>query len=162
HRRFRVLISKWCAGGNTTVFLHRRRWPILSHPVRCCRSRQPGKSSVVTNLIILGSKSVQLRNYWLAVVGVLFILVGRLAAQADPEPKNGKVVVPIALKPNDYPKPISRVYLLPECREAIPGNRVQMFLRCFMEQDNFFGRAESEKREKWNQMPLKDLPVAEL
>jgi len=52
--------------------------------------------------------------------------------------------------------------LLPELREAIPGNRVQMFLRCFMEQDNFFGRAESEKREKWNQMPLKDLPVAEL
>jgi len=106
--------------------------------------------------------SVQSRTIWLVALVALFILVDQSAAQTDPEPKDGKVVYPIALTPKPYLKPISRVYLLPELREAIPGNRVQMFLRCFMEQDNFFGRAESEKREKWNQMPLKDLPVVEL
>ena len=105
---------------------------------------------------------MQSRTLWLAALVALFILVGRSAAQTDPEPKDGKVVYPITLTPKPYLKPISRVYLLPELREAIPGNRVQMFLRCFMEQDNFFGRAESEKREKWSQMPLKDLPAAEL
>src|SRR5258707_890347 len=71
------------------------------------------------------------------------------------------VTLTLRLTPNDYPKPASRAYLLPEFSESIQGNRVQMFLRCFMEQDSFFGRAESERRQKWNEMPLKDLPLKE-
>lgn len=101
-------------------------------------------------------------NHFLVAAIVLFTLGGRALAQPDPEPKDGKVVYTVTLTPTDYLQPISRAYLLPEQRETIPGNRVQMFLRCFMEQDNFFGRTESEKREKWNQMPLRELPLAEV
>ena len=68
------------------------------------------------------------------------------------------MIVSVSLTPQDYPRPVSRAYLLPEYSESIPGNRVQMFLRCFMEQDTFFGQAESQRREKWREMPLKDLP----
>jgi thiol-disulfide isomerase/thioredoxin len=81
-------------------------------------------------------------------------------SEVQPSPNGGRVA--LLLTPSDYAKPVSRHYLLPEVREAIPGNRVQMFLRCFMEQDSFFGREESERREKWNAMPLKDLPIADL
>src|SRR5438132_3617846 len=85
-----------------------------------------------------------------------------LVAQPPVEPKDGKVVIPISLKPTAPPKPLSSAYLLPEAAESIPGNRVQQFLRSFMEQDSLFGKAESDKRQKWNEMPLKDLPVNEL
>lgn len=68
----------------------------------------------------------------------------------------------MTITPSGARKPASRDFLLPEFRQAIPGNRVQMFLRCFMEQDIFFGKVESEKRHKWIEMALKDLPVNEL
>src|SRR5260221_6403348 len=98
----------------------------------------------------------------LAVSIVALVASGRAAAQLDPEPKDGKVTYAVTLSPATYPTPASRVYLLPEFNESIPGNRVQMFLRCFMEQDTFFGKAESEKRRKWAEMPIKDLPVDEV
>lgn len=83
-------------------------------------------------------------------------------AQPNPEVKNGRVTLSVFLKPTDYLKPVSRAYLLPQYSESIPGNRVQMFLRCFMEQDNFFGKTETDKREKWNETPLNKLPLAEV
>jgi hypothetical protein len=85
-----------------------------------------------------------------------------VSAQPPLVPKDGKVVIPISLKPTAPPKPLSSAYLLPEAVESIPGNRVQMFLRSFMEQDRLYGKEESEKRQKWNEMPLKDLPVKDL
>jgi len=88
---------------------------------------------------------------------ILFIgLASPAMAQPDREPKDGKMVYPMALSPTPFRQPVSRDYLLPEYRESIQGNKVQMFLRCFMEQDNFFGREESEKREKWNQLAIDD------
>jgi hypothetical protein len=98
----------------------------------------------------------------LAALAAVLAAAGRAPAQPDLVPKDGRVTIPVALTPSDYPKPASRAYLLPEYRESIPGNRVQMFLRCFMEQDTFFGKVETEKREKWNALPLKDLPLSEL
>jgi hypothetical protein len=85
-------------------------------------------------------------------------------AQAQPDlvAKNGRVTIEIVLTPSDYLKPVSRTYLLPQYAESIPGNSVQMFLRCFMERSNMFGQAESELREKWNAAPLKDLPAGQL
>src|SRR5262245_30069359 len=81
-----------------------------------------------------------------------------LFAQPDPEPKDGKLVISLNLQPTAAPKPLSSAHLLPEAVQSIPGNRVQMFLRSFMEQYNLFGRAESDKRQKWNEMPIKDVP----
>jgi hypothetical protein len=98
----------------------------------------------------------------LAALAAVLAAAGRAPAQPALVPKDGRVTIPVALTPSDYPKPASRAYLLPEYRESIPGNRVQMFLRCFMEQDTFYGKAETEKRLAWNALPLKDLPLAEL
>jgi hypothetical protein len=98
------------------------------------------------------------------VATVLFVaaLNSHTHAQPNPEVKNNRITISVFLKPNDYLKPVSRAYLLPQYSESIPGNRVQMFLRCFMEQDNFFGRAESDKRETWNETPLNKLPLNEV
>ena len=93
-----------------------------------------------------------------AGAAILLALAGPLAAQPPLVAKDGKVVIPMTLSPAAAPKPASQYYLLPEFKDAIPGNKVQMFLRCFMEQDQFFGRDESAKREKWNEMPLAELP----
>src|SRR5262249_23098910 len=66
--------------------------------------------------------------------------------------------IPISLKLSAPPTPLSAGYLLPEAAESIPGNRVQMFLRSFMEQDNLYSKAEADKRQKWNETPLSELP----
>jgi hypothetical protein len=97
-----------------------------------------------------------------AVLGACLVLTHPAPAQPEQEPANGRMTVSIHLTPRDYPRPASRVFLLPEFAESIQGNRVQMFLRCFMEQDNFFGKTETNRREAWNQMALADLPLAEV
>jgi hypothetical protein len=89
-------------------------------------------------------------------------LTPHVQAQHQPPVRDGKVSFELVLKPTDFLKPISRAYLLPEFAESIPGNRVQMFLRCFMEQEGFFGLAESERRERWNQLPLDKLPLKDV
>jgi len=88
------------------------------------------------------------------VAAVLAAVAVPSFAQPPVEPKDGKVVYHLALSPAAVRKPLSRDYLLPEYRESIPGNKVQMFLRCFMEQDSFFGREESLKRQKWGELPI--------
>lgn len=95
--------------------------------------------------------------YRILLATILLLGLGLPAsAQPDREPKDGKMVYAMALSPTGVRKPLSRDYLLPEYRESIQGNKVQMFLRCFMEQDNFFGRVESDKREKWNVLAIDD------
>jgi hypothetical protein len=72
-------------------------------------------------------------------------------------------VVPLTVHPAAEPKPALKYQLLPEVRELKPGNPVQWYLRCFMEQRNFFFRKDVvETRAKQRMMPLKDLPAQEL
>ena len=97
-----------------------------------------------------------------ATVLICHLLSADARAQPDAVLKDGKLIIQLNLKPNDYLRPVSRGLLLPEYSESIPGNRVQMFLRCFCEQDFFFGKAETERRDAWNKLPLGELPVAEL
>jgi hypothetical protein len=90
----------------------------------------------------------------LAAAGLTVSALG----QPPVEPKDGKVVYRVTLHPTAPPTPLSSAHLLPEAAESIPGNRVQMFLRSFMEQDNLYAKAEVDKRQKWNEMPLNELP----
>jgi hypothetical protein len=90
---------------------------------------------------------------------VVAALTPHTHAQPNPVPKDGRVTIKLRLAPNDYLRPASRAHLLPEYAESLPGNPVQMFLRCFMEQTVFFGQAESEQRDKWNAAPLNELPL---
>ena len=95
------------------------------------------------------------KSYALAMIA---ILAATATAQPPIEPKDGKVTYTMTISPTAAPKPASKYYLLPEYRDSIEGNRVQMFLRCFMEQDHFFGFEQSQRREKLNLLPLSELP----
>jgi hypothetical protein len=61
------------------------------------------------------------------------------------------------------PKPALRYVLLPELKEINPGNPIQNYMKCFMEQHKFFFDKDAfERREKLLAMPLKELPAREL
>src|SRR6516165_5869716 len=95
-----------------------------------------------------------------ACVALLLLpVVGR--AQDPPEPT--EKVIRLTVDPAAERQPALFDQLLPELREMNPGNPILGYLKCFMEQDNFFNRKDVvEQREKWLEMPLKDLPVHEL
>lgn len=74
-----------------------------------------------------------------------------------------ETVVPMTVSPAAAPKPALKYYLLPEVRELKPGNPTQWYLRCFMEQRNFFFEKNSvAERARQQRMPLKDLPAENL
>lgn len=86
-----------------------------------------------------------------------------LAANAAAPPKLPAIVVRMTVQPKAAPKPALKYQLLPELREMNPGNPIQGYLKCFMEQSHFFGdKKVNEDREKWRTMPLKDLPLKEM
>ena len=91
------------------------------------------------------------------------ILVLPLVCRADDKPEPTETVIQVTVQPAPAPKPALRYQLLPELQEMNPGNAAQAYLQCFMEQNNFFYRKDAvENREKWQTMPLKDLPMKEL
>jgi hypothetical protein len=92
-----------------------------------------------------------------AVVGVLSLLP-RSAAQPPRAPKDGKLVVPLALSPAPVPVPALKYQLLPELRDLEPGNQIPAFYKCFMEQHAFYRSKDAlAQREKWLAAPLADL-----
>lgn len=86
----------------------------------------------------------------------MFALILSLAATADPVPR-------LSVSPAAAPKPALKYLLLPEVRELKSGNATQWYLRCFMEQRQFYFVKESvEQRARYRVMPLKELPAQEL
>jgi hypothetical protein len=82
-------------------------------------------------------------------------------AQAASEP--AETVISLTVQPMAAPKPALRYLLLPEMKELNPGNPVHGYLKCFMEQQNFFANKEAlARREQLLTMPLKELPAKEL
>jgi hypothetical protein len=78
-------------------------------------------------------------------------------------PAPTETVIPLKVQPARAAKPALRYQLLPELAEMEPGNAILGYLKCFMEQNQFFFAKESEeKRDKWAEMPLKDLPLKEI
>jgi hypothetical protein len=75
----------------------------------------------------------------------------------------GEVLVQLTVQPMGAPRPALKYQLLPELKEMNPGNPIQGYLKCFMEQQNFFfNQTSAENREKWAEIPLKELPRSEL
>ncbi|HVK15315.1 MAG TPA: hypothetical protein VM533_00105 [Fimbriiglobus sp.] len=89
----------------------------------------------------------------------LVLFAGRSAAQPAPEPKDGKVTIVMTVSPAAPPKPVSKYYLMLEYRDQQPGEKIGGFLRCFMEQNVFFNTENTEKRQKWLDTPLAELPT---
>jgi len=74
-----------------------------------------------------------------------------------------ETIVRLTVQPMAAPVPALKYQLLPELREMNPGNPVQGYLKCFMEQQNFFfNPASIQNQEKWSTMPLHELPLKEL
>jgi hypothetical protein len=85
-----------------------------------------------------------------------------LAAAGKP-PESTTTTVNLTVQPMAAPRPALKVQLLPELREINPGNPIFNYLRCYSEQQNFFfGKESVDNRERWQTMPLADLPVKEL
>src|SRR5437763_15896575 len=86
-------------------------------------------------------------------------------ALADPaaDPRPPEAVVPLTVSPAAAPKPALKYQLLPEVRELKPGNSAQWYLRCFMEQRNFFFNKDMvAQRARQRTMPLKELAANDL
>ena len=92
----------------------------------------------------------------------LLALVSTANAQPNPEPKDGKVTIPLTLSPTALPKPLSRYYLTPQYKEMQPGNRVPGYMKAYMEQASFFAKEPAAQREAWNLMKIEDLPLDEM
>jgi hypothetical protein len=96
-----------------------------------------------------------------AAMTALLLTVALAAPAADPRPP--EAVVAISAAPAAAPKPALKYQLLPEVRELKPGNPVQWYVRCFMEQRQFFFNKDMvAERARQRTMPLKDLPAEQL
>ncbi|HWG43411.1 MAG TPA: hypothetical protein VN688_11550 [Gemmataceae bacterium] len=91
------------------------------------------------------------------------LLVLPLASRAADAPEPTETVIRMKVQAVRAPKPALKYQLLPELREMNPGNPIQAYSKCFAEQYNWWRNKEVvEKREKWQTMPLKDLPLKEI
>jgi hypothetical protein len=82
---------------------------------------------------------------------------------ADQTITSSETVIHLTVQPVAAPKPALRYLLLPELKEMNPGNPIQGYLKCFMEQQKFFNeQASVERRDKLATMPLKELPAQDL
>ncbi|HET6572684.1 MAG TPA: hypothetical protein VFG68_03705 [Fimbriiglobus sp.] len=101
-----------------------------------------------------------MRSAWLVASFLgLTLIAGRSVAQPETKPKDGKLSLTLTVSPAAAPKPVSKYYLVPEYRDLQPGEKVGGFLRCFMEQNDFYNKENTDKRQKWLEMPLADLPA---
>jgi hypothetical protein len=92
----------------------------------------------------------------LSVCAVLFVLP--FVVRADDQPT--ETVVRLTISPAPDTRPALKYQLLPPLSEVNQGNAIQEYLRSFMEQNHFFHSKDAvEEREKWQTIPLKDLPL---
>jgi hypothetical protein len=87
----------------------------------------------------------------------LFVAVVTLAALPLAS-HAAETVVRLSVQPMPAPEPALKYLLLPEVRELKPGNPAQYYLRCFMEQRNFFFTKPGVALRERNQT----LPLAQL
>ena len=100
-----------------------------------------------------------MRCQWIVIAFVAGLLLpARGLAQPVVQPTDGKLIVKSKVSPAPAAVPSLKYLLLPELRDQQPGNQVQAFYKCFMEQHAFYhDKGEMEKRERWSTAPLADL-----
>ncbi len=91
------------------------------------------------------------------------LAVFAVPSRADDATAASETLIRLTVEPASAPKPALRYQLLPELKEMNPGNPIQNYLKCFMEQQKFFFDKEAfERREKLLAAPLKELPAQEV
>lgn len=82
------------------------------------------------------------------------------AGRAGEATSNSELLIRLEVGPAPEPRPALRYQLLPELAEQCPGNPVQGYLNCAMEQQAFlFDKASSDRREELLALPLEELRV---
>jgi hypothetical protein len=88
------------------------------------------------------------------------VAVFALPCRADQTLTPPETLIRLSVTPAPAPKPSLRYRLLPELKDMNPGNPIQHYMKCMLEQQNFFFDKEAyERREKLLAMPLKELPA---
>jgi hypothetical protein len=91
------------------------------------------------------------------------LAVFAVPCRAGETTSNPETLIRLNVSPAPAPKPALRYLLLPELQEMNPGNPIQNYMKCFMEQQRFFfDKGAFERREKLLAMPLKELRAQEL
>jgi hypothetical protein len=92
-----------------------------------------------------------------------FLLAAAVLAAFAPGSWAAEPAVRLDVQPMTAPKPALKYLLLPEVGELKPGNPVQWYVRCFMEQRLFFFNKEVvAERARYRSMPLAELPAQNL
>src|SRR5205823_13232286 len=82
------------------------------------------------------------------------LLAAAVLAAPAPGSRAADPAVRLGVRPMAAPRPALKYLLLPEVGELKPGNPVQWYARCFMEQRNFFyGKGAVEERARYRSMP---------
>ena len=98
-----------------------------------------------------------------ALLSCAALLVFSLACRADDATATSETLIRLTVRAAPAPKPALRYQLLPELTEMNPGNPIQNYFKCFMEQQKFFFDKDAfQRREKLLVMPLKELRAEEL
>jgi hypothetical protein len=96
-------------------------------------------------------------------LGFAVIVAFALPCVAEQTSSTPETLIRLTVSPAPAPTPALRYLLLPELLEMNPGNPIQNYLKCFMEQQKFFFDKEAfRRREELLAMPLKELPAREL
>ncbi len=86
-----------------------------------------------------------------------------LPCRAEQTSSAFETLIRLNVRPAPAPKPALRYRLLPELKEMHPGNPIQSYMKCIMEQKKFFFDEEAfQHREKLLTKPLEELPAQEL
>src|SRR5262245_21655278 len=88
----------------------------------------------------------------LAIIAIVSLESVSLARQT---PTNPELLIRLSVAPAAAPKPALKYLLLPELREMNPGNPIQGYLKCYLEQYRFvFDEQEFDRRRILLAMPL--------
>jgi hypothetical protein len=91
------------------------------------------------------------------------LALSALPCRADGTVATPETLIEFNVLPAPAPKPALRYLLLPELREMNPGNPIQKYMKCMMEEHSFFFDKEAfDRRERLLATPLKQLPAQEL
>ena len=90
------------------------------------------------------------------VCPLILILPSAVIAEVPP---SDVTIIKMVVEARGEPKPALKYLLLPELKDMQPGNPIAAYMKCFMEQNNFYRSKEAvADREKWLNAPLSDLP----
>jgi hypothetical protein len=94
------------------------------------------------------------------LVAVVVLAPGSIRSWAQQPNSPPETLIRLSVSPAAAPKPALRYALLPELAEMKPGNPVQGYLKCYLEQYRFvFDEEEFDRRKTLLAMPLEELPA---